>query len=170
MSWAVRGPVLGVDFLLMKVEEVTNRGQSMPSAPLDRWLAVYQDWSKFSGRKPLLAALEKVRGELTELKARLKERGSRQYANQLDCSAIPSKKVLDRINRYETSNVRHRYRVEARLEQVQARRREDAKLNSRENIDVDQLQRTDFCETKPNGHANGELPPNNSGVNEAEQE
>jgi hypothetical protein len=56
--------------------------------------------------------------------------------------------------------------VESRLEQVQARRREDAKLNSGENIDVDQPQRTDFCETKPNGRANGELP----GVDEAEQE
>ena len=38
--------------------------------------------------------------------------------------------MLDRINRYETTNVRHRYRVEARLEQLQARQRENGKMNS----------------------------------------
>lgn len=163
----------GVDFLLMKVEEAAKTTKSTsPSVELDKWLGLYRDLNKISRspREPYLAALDKVRAELTELKARLNELGSREHANNLDCSAIPSKGVLDRIHRYETCNVRHRYKLESRLEQVQARRREDAKQTSRKNIDVDQLQSTDFYETKPNGHANGGLPPNNSGAGEAEQE
>jgi hypothetical protein len=68
-----------------------------------------------------------------------------------DCSAIPSKEVLDRIHRYETSNVRHRYRVEARLEKLQARRRENAKVNSEMDSDSESSQDTEFCETKPTG-------------------
>jgi hypothetical protein len=72
-----------------------------------------------------------------------------------DYWAIPSKEALDRIYRYETGNHRHRYKAEARLDQLQARRRENAKVNSGKGSNAESLQDTEFCETKPTGTDDG---------------
>jgi hypothetical protein len=119
----------GIKFLLHKIEEVRGKVESAGyiSQELRRWLAPHKNWDNIRGKQPLLAALEKETEELTARKD-LVERDESEWRNdQRERSAIPSKEVLDRIHRYETSNVRHRYRVEARLEQLQVRRKENAK-------------------------------------------
>jgi hypothetical protein len=63
--------------------------------------------------------------------------------------------VLDRIYRCETGNVRHRYKVEARLEKLQARRRENAKVNSGKGSNAESAQDTELNETKPTGSDDG---------------
>jgi len=117
----------------------------------------------YSGKKPLLAALEKEVEELTARKNQVEKDEAEWRNDRRDCSAIPSKEVLDRINRYETSNVRHRYRVEARLERLQGQRRENRKLNSKKDSDTENSQ---FCETKPNGRASDERAPQGVGLPE----
>jgi hypothetical protein len=77
--------------------------------------------------------------------------------------------VLDRINRYETSNVRHRYKVETRLEQLQARRTENRKMNSGKGGNPEDSQDQQFCETEPNESAIGELRRVPQGVGLPEQ-
>jgi len=52
-------------------------------------------------------------------------------------------------------NLRHRYKVEARLEQLQARRRENAKVNSGKGTNAESAQDTELCETKPTGSDDG---------------
>ena len=145
----------GLAFLLRKIEEAQDevRVSDSLSTELRRWLAPEKNWEKIftSGKKHVLAALEKEAEELTAKRGQVEE-GKSQWRNDArGCSAIPSKEVLDKIHRYETSNVRHRYKVEARLEQLQARRRENAKVNSRKDSDAESPQDTQFCETKPTG-------------------
>ena len=142
----------GIRFLLRKAEQAQDEVKisNSVSAELLRWLAPEQNWAQiaYSG-EALLAALEKETEELTARKGMV-ERAESDWSNdQRERSAIPSKEVLDRIHRYETSNVRHRYRVEKRLEQLQARPRENAKTNSGRNSDAESPQDTEFCETKP---------------------
>jgi hypothetical protein len=145
----------GLAFLLRKIEEAQDevRVSGSLSMELGRWLAPEKNWEKIftSGKKHVLAALEKEAEELTAKKGQIEE-GKSQWRNDArGCSAIPSKEVLDRIHRYETGNVRHRYKVEARLEQLQARRRENAKVNSGGYSDAESPQGIQFCETKPTG-------------------
>ena len=71
----------------------------------------------------MLAALEKEIAELTRLKAQVEEDEFHQENARRDSAAIPSTEALDRLYRYETSNRRHRYKVEARLEELQVRRK-----------------------------------------------
>ena len=145
----------GLAFLLRKIEEAQDevRVSDSLSTELRRCLAPEKNWEKIftSGTKRVLAALEKEAEELTAKKGQIEE-GKSQWRNDArGCSAIPSKEVLDRIHRYETSNVRHRYRVEVRLERLQARRRGNAKANSGGYSDAESSQDTQFCETKPTG-------------------
>ena len=59
-------------------------------------------------------------------------------AAQRDLAAIPGKDVLDRTQRYQISNRRHMYKLEARLDQLQARRKEEeAKLASKGSDDAE---------------------------------
>jgi hypothetical protein len=158
----------GIKFLLRKVEQARNEVElsDRVSKELHWWLTPKQDWGRIaaSGKKPLLAALEKEIEELTAQKNQV-EKDEAEWANdRRDCSAIPSKEVLDRINRYETSNVRHRYRVEARLERLQGQRRENRKLNSEKDSDAEDSQDPQFCETKPNGRASDERAPQGVGL------
>jgi len=65
--------------------------------------------------------------EKTELQARkllveAEERSQRRA--RINAAAVPSKTPLERLDRYETSNRRHRYKLEKRLEELQSRRRE----------------------------------------------
>jgi hypothetical protein len=92
------------------------------------------------GKKDVLAALEKETEELKEKKGQVEENESRWRNDQRECSAIPSKDALARIHRYETSNVRHRYKAEARLDQLQARRKGNTKVNSGEDSDPESHQ------------------------------
>jgi hypothetical protein len=124
----------GIKLLLNKIEQARDEvgASGSLSTELRRWLDPAQNWDRLSylGKKNLLDALEKETEDLTEKQCQF-ETDELQWRNDSrDCSAIPSKDVLDRIYRYETSNVRHRYKVEARIEQLQARRRENAKVNS----------------------------------------
>jgi hypothetical protein len=118
----------GIKFLLSKLEELTNelRVSSSPRAGLPRWLCPEKNWQRIAslGKKHFLAELTKETEELTAKKSQIEEEVSQWRNDEVECSAIPSKDALDRIHRYETSNVRHRYKVEARLDHLQARRRE----------------------------------------------
>ena len=149
----------GIKLLLHKIEQARDEvvASGSLSSELRHWLAPAKNWDRLSclGEEHLLAALEMETEELTAKKGKI-EMDELQWRNDSrDCSAIPSKEVLDRIHRYETSNVRHRYRVEARLEKLQARRTENAKVNSERDGDSESPQDTQFCETKPTGSDDG---------------
>jgi hypothetical protein len=109
----------------------------------------------FSSKKLFLAAFEEETERLTAKKGSVERDESQRRNDQGDYWAIPSKEVLDRIYRYETSNVRHRYKVAARLEKLQARRRENAKVNSGKGSNAESPQDTELCETKPTGSDDG---------------
>ena len=60
-----------------------------------------------------------------------------------DLAAIPEKDMLDKILRYENSNRRHRYHVDARLDELQEqRRRQDAKTGLETNGDPESRKKT----------------------------
>jgi len=107
----------GIKFLLRKIEQARNEVEvsSHVSSELRRWLSPEQNLDRivYSGKKPLLAALEKEVEELTARKNQVEKDNAEWTNDRRDCSAIPSKEVLDRINAVRDSNVRHRYRVEA---------------------------------------------------------
>ena len=130
--------------------EVESTG-SIPSEILC-WLNPNKSWSLLPCKESLLAVLEQERLQLCERMRQLEEEKSRQSNANRDYWAIPSKEALDRIHRYETANVRHRYKVEASLEKLQSRRRENAKENSGKSPQDGQ-----FCETKPIGSVH-EMP------------
>ena len=154
----------GIKFLLGKVEQARKEMETSNSlsSELRHWLPPKQNWHRIvrSGKKPLLEALEKEIEELTALEKHNIERRKMRS----DCSAIPSTE-LDRIIRYETSNVRHRYKVETRLERLQGQRR-DRKLNSEKDSGGENSQGPEFCETKPNGRASDERAPQGVGLPE----
>ena len=154
----------GIRFLLRKIEEAKDelRVCGSLSTEMRRWLAPTKNWDRilYLGKKQALAAFMKETEELTAKKGQVEENELQWGDGWRDSSGIPSKSALDRIHRYETSNVRHRYRVEARLEQLQARRRGNAKVNSGGYSDAEGHQEIQFCETKPTG---SRKPP----VNEA---
>ncbi|MGD1080766.1 MAG: hypothetical protein ABR881_20790 [Candidatus Sulfotelmatobacter sp.] len=151
----------GIKFLLSTWEEVNNelRVSSSPRAALPSWLCPEKNWQRIAslGKKHFLAALAKETEELTAKKSQIEEEVSQWRNDQVECSVIPSKDALDRILRYETGNVRHRYKVEARLDQLQARRRENAKADSGKSSDGEISQDRQFCETKPTGSDDGGL-------------
>lgn len=133
----------GIKFLLLKAEEKKLEVlRGCTTTVLDRWLNPEKNWGTYTTKELLLAELDR---EIEKLTPRAKEIEQAERARR-DCSAIPSKPALDRIYRYETSNVRHRYRVEARLEQLQGRRRENSM-----NFEEEAVRSSDrhFCETKP---------------------
>jgi len=113
--------------------------------------------------------LEKEIEKLTAQKNQIEKDNAEWRNDQRDCSAIPSKEVLDRIQRYETSNVRHRYRVEARLELLQKRQRKTANSNSGEGGGAEGSQDTQFCETKPTGSDDDGLRKGPRSIGLAEQ-
>jgi len=86
---------------------------------------------------------------LNTLKLPIEERELQQRNARFDSSAIPSREILDRIHRYETANVRHRYKVEARLERLQAQRKENEKAMGQPAAMMKADRISKFCETKP---------------------
>jgi hypothetical protein len=149
----------GIKFLLLKAEQIKGEVEATGrvSTELLRWLAPGKNWDRFPNKKAFLDALEKETERLTAEKGHAERDESQWRDGRRDCSAIPSTEVLDRIHRYETGNVRHRYKVEARLEQRQARRKENAKVNSGKDSVAENPQDTQFCETKPTGSDDGGL-------------
>jgi hypothetical protein len=119
----------GLNCLLQLIEDMTKAVQSLGHLPLEsrRWLPPAEIWNGGAGKRKILAALKREIAELTRLKAQTEKDELDKSNAQRDCAAIPGKEALDRIYRYETSNRRHRYKVQARLDQLQARRKEDAK-------------------------------------------
>jgi capsule polysaccharide export protein KpsE/RkpR len=103
------------------------------------------------GKNDLLAELEKEAEQVTTKKGQVEENEAQWRNDRRDCLAIPSKSALDRSNRYETSNVRHRYKVEARLAELQARPRRNAQLHSVRLSDEEKQPEKTLCETKPSG-------------------
>jgi len=88
-----------------------------------------QSWQRACNKEALLTSLENEKTDLKASKLRLEEEERNVRDAGIDAVAIPSKTALDRIHRYETSNQRHRYRVEKRLEELQSRRREQARAS-----------------------------------------
>ena len=142
----------GIKFLLGKLSHARDTlaaGGSLPE-DLERWIAP-GNWVGIvhSGRQPIIAALEKEIENLTAEKDRVEHKEAQWRNDRRAYSAIPSKETLERIQRYETSNVRHRYRVEARLDRLQSRQRESAKARSEQDRDCGDHQNTLLFETRP---------------------
>src|SRR5208282_3101834 len=108
-------------------------------------------WERISRKENLLAALAKEGEELTAKKGEVQENESQLRRDQRDCLAIPSLSAIDRSGRYETRNVRHRYKVEARLAELQARPRRNAKLKSGGDGVAESDHDIQFCQTNPTG-------------------
>jgi hypothetical protein len=142
----------GIKFLLRKLEQARDEAADSGSLSkeLVRWIAPGKNWSRIasSGKKPLIAALEKEIENLKEEKGRVEDEEAQWRNDRRDFSAIPSKETLERIQRYETSNVRHRYRVEARLQQLQSQERERVKAGFGRHNDTEGHQEIQSCETK----------------------
>ncbi len=130
-------------------DAVTTNG-SLPE-DLERWIAPDKNWVRIghSEKQPLIAALQRDIENLTAERDRVEHEEARWRNDRREYSAIPSKETLERIQRYETSNVRHRYRVEARLEKLQLRQRESAKARSEQDRDCEDHQKTLPSETRP---------------------
>ncbi len=83
----------GIKFLLRKIEQARNEVEvsSRVSSELRRWLAPEQNWDRivYSGKKPLLAALEKEVEELTARKNQVEKDEAEWRNDRRDCSAIP---------------------------------------------------------------------------------
>jgi hypothetical protein len=157
----------GLRFLLLRVEQTKDaiRKTGVVTPELCRWLAPDKKWDKatFSTKESLLDALEKETERLTAEKVQAEKDEFEWRDGRRDSLAIPDKGVLDRINRYETTNRRHRYKVEARLDQLQARRKDNANVNpgigsggqtwddtTTPPTETDTTEgKQDFCETKP---------------------
>jgi len=88
-----------------------------------------QSWQRACNKEALLTSLENEKTDLKASKLRLEEEERNVRDAGIDAAAIPPKTALDRIHRYETSNQRHRYKVEKRLEELQSRRREQARAS-----------------------------------------
>ena len=159
----------GTDALLANVEEAEFEVEPTGSIPAKvlSWLNPCKPWdpSFFTSKKDLLVALEKERRGLSARRRHLEEEELLRLKAKRDYWAIPSKEGLDRMNPYVASNVRHRYKLEERLEQLQARRRENEKAKER---NAETLQENKFCETKPTGFEDGGLPkgPHSVGLEE----
>jgi len=143
----------GIKFLLRKIEEAQEEvlGRGSLSAELVRWLSPEKKWERISRKENLLAALAKEGEELTAKKGEVQENESQLRRDQRDCLAIPSLSAIDRSGRYETRNVRHRYKVEARLAELQARPRRNAKLKSGGDGVAESDHDIQFCQTNPTG-------------------
>jgi len=138
----------GINYLLKKLEQAQNELESkgfltpesvkfLPQNP-------GQSWRRACNKGVLLAALESEKEQLQARKLLVEEEERNRRDARIDAAAIPPKTALDRIHRYETSNLRHRYKVEKRLEELQSRRKEQERasgvLNPGEEIFAKQSQ------------------------------
>jgi len=122
----------GLTYLIQVIEGIREEVNDSSSMPEDAypWLSPAWDWEALSGKEEILAALEDETQELIKIKDEMDKEESYQSEATTELSAIPSKEALDRIHRYETSNVRHRYKVEKRLQELQSLRKTDGRVIS----------------------------------------
>jgi len=123
------GSPRGLQYVIQKVQEARKEGEHSRgiSWETSKWLSrhVGGSWAALSNKRALLTALDEKTTELTTRKVMLEEIELRQKNVSADCSSIPSMEALNRINRYETTNVRHRARVMQMLERSQLQRRQN---------------------------------------------
>ena len=100
-------------------------------------------WKGTIGIQARADTLEKEAARLTVLRVQVEQTKSDKEMAERDLAAIPRKDMLDRILRYENSNRRHRYQIEARLDELQERRRrKDAKTGLATNGDPESPKKT----------------------------
>jgi hypothetical protein len=117
----------GINHLLRAVEYAREKLLSRGDASsVPNWLLPAGVWKHTYGIEARVDVLEKEAASLNELKVRIEQEETEKRAAELDLAAIPEKDVLDRTQRSENSNRRHRYKVEAKLEQLQVQRKADA--------------------------------------------
>jgi hypothetical protein len=104
-------------------EEVLSGGDA-GLAP--KWLLPDGVWKATFGLEARVAILEKETASLKALKVHVELEEADKRAAERDLAAIPKTDAPDRIQRYQTGNRRHIYKLEARLDQLQARRKERA--------------------------------------------
>ncbi len=117
----------GLRYLLRVIENLRKQVQSTGRFPLElrRWLPPAEVWNGGFTKKAILAALDKEIQDLTNLKVQTEGKELDKRNATRDLASIPSKAALDRLHRYDTSNVRTRRRVEQRLDQRQAGAKND---------------------------------------------
>jgi len=134
----------GINYLLRAVEHVRKEvlaGGGTWSAP--KWLLPDGVWNGTIGIQARADTLEKEAARLTALRVQVELAEADKEVVERDLASIPEKDKLDRILRYENSNRRHRYHVEARLDELQERRRrKDAKTGLETNGDPESRKKT----------------------------
>jgi len=93
------------------------------------------NWLHASNKEALQKALEDEKAELQTRKLLVEAEERSQRSARIDAAAVPSKMPLERIDRYETSNRRHRYKLEKRLEELQSRRKEQGLVSLARNAE-----------------------------------
>jgi hypothetical protein len=95
-------------------------------------------WNDGGRKSETLAALKKEMADLTRKKEQAEENEMDRRNAQIDCAAIPGKEALDRLHRHETNNRRHRYWLQARLDQLKPRKKADAKAELKNGCDPEE--------------------------------
>jgi hypothetical protein len=112
----------GLQYVIQKVQEVRQEMEHSGGISWDtsQWLSRHLggSWDAVSTKQAFLAALDAKTAELRARKVMIEE-------NELDFSSIPRIETLNRITRYETTNVRHRERVMQMLERCQSQRKQN---------------------------------------------
>ena len=133
----------GINYLLRAVEHVRKElmaGGDPWSAP--QWLLPDGVWKGTIEIQARADTLAKEAASLTALRVQVEQAEADKVAER-DLAAIPEKDMLDKILRYENGNRRHRYHVEARLDELQERRRrQDAKTGLETNSDPESPRKT----------------------------
>jgi len=93
------------------------------------------NWLHASNKEALQKALDDEKTELQARKLLVEAEERNQRRAHIDAAAVPSKMPLERIDRYETSNRRHRYKLEKRLEELQSRWKEQGLVSSARNAE-----------------------------------
>jgi len=118
----------GINFLLKKIEEARKYVDTNGFVPQESLRFLPQNpgpsWLHASDKQALQKALDNEKTELQARKILVEAEERSQRRARINAAAVPSKTPLERLDRYETSNRRHRYKLEKRLEELQSRRRE----------------------------------------------
>jgi hypothetical protein len=133
----------GISHLLRAIEYVRNEvldERETRSAP--EWLLSTGVLKYIFGIAAKVAALKKEAEKLVALRTQVEQQEADKRAAELDLAAIPEKAVLDRTLRYETRNKRDLYKLEARLDELQDRRRRNEKTS------LEGMAKLEFPQTK----------------------
>ena len=117
-SRGIKHPLRAIEYI--KAELLT--GSAVEAPP---WLLPAGIWERTFGPEARVDILEAEIASLKALNVDVEKKEVDRRAAQRDLAAIPGKNPLDRIQRHQNSNRRHTYKLEARLDQLQARRKEE---------------------------------------------